>query len=85
MGMAILVRAMGMVAAAMRYTEARLTPIAELLLSEIDKGTTDFIPNYDGAFEEPVLLPARLPILLLNGAFRNCRRHGHRNSFAQFG
>ncbi|SFN48752.1 topoisomerase-4 subunit A [Formivibrio citricus] len=55
-------------AAAYRYTEARLTPIAELLLSEIDKGTTDFIPNYDGAFEEPVLLPARLPVLLLNGA-----------------
>lgn len=55
-------------AAAMRYTEARLTPIAELLLAEIDKGTTDFIPNYDGAFEEPVLLPARLPVLLLNGA-----------------
>lgn len=55
-------------AAAYRYTEARLTPIAELLLAEIDKGTTDFIPNYDGAFEEPVLLPARLPMLLLNGA-----------------
>ncbi len=55
-------------AAAYRYTEARLTPIAELLLAEIDRGTTDFIPNYDGAFQEPVLLPARLPVLLLNGA-----------------
>ncbi len=55
-------------AAAMRYTEARLTPMAELLLSELDAGTTDFIPNYDGAFEEPLLLPARLPMLLLNGA-----------------
>ncbi|WP_374350740.1 DNA topoisomerase IV subunit A [Chitinimonas sp.] len=55
-------------AAAMRYTEARLTKIAELLLSEIDMGTVDFIPNYDGAFEEPKLLPARLPMLLLNGA-----------------
>ncbi|MCX7205279.1 MAG: DNA topoisomerase IV subunit A [Proteobacteria bacterium] len=55
-------------AAAMRYTEARLTPIAELLLSELDKGTTDFVPNYDGAFQEPSLLPARLPMLLLNGA-----------------
>ncbi|WP_255988222.1 DNA topoisomerase IV subunit A [Chitinolyticbacter albus] len=55
-------------AAAMRYTEARLTPIAELLLGELDAGTTDFVPNYDGAFEEPVLLPARLPMLLLNGA-----------------
>ncbi|GLS02994.1 DNA topoisomerase 4 subunit A [Chitiniphilus shinanonensis] len=54
-------------AAAMRYTEARLTPIAELLLGELDAGTTDFIPNYDGALEEPLLLPARLPLLLLNG------------------
>ncbi|MEO4010259.1 DNA gyrase subunit A, partial [Chromobacterium piscinae] len=50
-------------AAAMRYTEARLTPIAELLLSEIDMGTVDFVPNYDGAFEEPSLLPARLPMV----------------------
>ncbi|PHV10746.1 DNA topoisomerase IV subunit A [Chitinimonas sp. BJB300] len=55
-------------AAAMRYTEARLTKIAELLLSEINMGTADFVPNYDGAFEEPKLLPARLPMLLLNGA-----------------
>lgn len=55
-------------AAAMRYTEARLTPISELLLSELDKGTVDFIPNYDGAFFEPALLPARLPFMLLNGA-----------------
>jgi len=55
-------------AAAMRYTECRLTPIAELLLAEIDRGTVDFIPNYDGAFEEPQLLPARLPFVLLNGA-----------------
>ncbi|MBV1775577.1 DNA topoisomerase IV subunit A [Burkholderiaceae bacterium DAT-1] len=54
-------------AAAMRYTEARLTPIASLLLSEIDRGTVDFSPNYDGAFNEPDLLPARLPMLLLNG------------------
>jgi len=55
-------------AAAMRYTECRLTPIAELLLSEIDRGTVDFTPNYDGAFTEPQLLPARLPFVLLNGA-----------------
>ncbi|MGB0128690.1 MAG: DNA topoisomerase IV subunit A [Rhodocyclaceae bacterium] len=55
-------------AAAMRYTETRLTPIAELLLAEIDRGTVDFIPNYDGAFKEPQLLPARLPFVLLNGA-----------------
>ena len=55
-------------AAAMRYTEARLTPIARLLLDEIDEGTVDFSPNYDGSFQEPKLLPARLPFLLLNGA-----------------
>src|ERR1700710_2253715 len=55
-------------AAAMRYTEARLTPIAKLLLDEIDMGTVDFMPNYDGSFQEPKLFPARLPFLLLNGA-----------------
>lgn len=55
-------------AAAMRYTEMRLSPIADLLLSELDRGTVDFKANYDGAFQEPVMLPARLPLLLLNGA-----------------
>ncbi|MGV8899501.1 MAG: DNA topoisomerase IV subunit A [Burkholderiaceae bacterium] len=55
-------------AAAMRYTEARLSPIAQLLLSEIDMGTIDFQPNYDGSTEEPMLLPGRLPFVLLNGA-----------------
>ncbi|MDF7676698.1 DNA topoisomerase IV subunit A [Neisseriaceae bacterium ESL0693] len=55
-------------AAAMRYTEARLTPLAELLLSEMEMGTVDFVPNYDGAFMEPAVLPARLPMVLLNGA-----------------
>jgi topoisomerase IV subunit A len=55
-------------AAAMRYTEARLTPISKLLLDEIDMGTVDFQPNYDGSTEEPKLLPARLPFVLLNGA-----------------
>ncbi|OLL32840.1 DNA topoisomerase IV subunit A [Burkholderia sp. SRS-W-2-2016] len=55
-------------AAAMRYTEARLTPIAKLLLAEIDQGTVDFMANYDGSFEEPKVLPARLPFVLLNGA-----------------
>lgn len=54
--------------AAMRYTECRLAPIAELLLAEIDLGTVDFTPNYDGTLAEPRLLPARLPFLLLNGA-----------------
>ena len=55
-------------AAAMRYTEARLAPIARLLLDEIDEGTVDFQPNYDGSTEEPRQLPARLPFVLLNGA-----------------
>lgn len=55
-------------AAAMRYTEARLSPIARLLLDEIDMGTVDFVPNYDGSTEEPKQLPARLPFVLLNGA-----------------
>ena len=55
-------------AAAMRYTEARLAKITRLLLSEIDMGTVDFVPNYDGSTEEPKQLPARLPFVLLNGA-----------------
>ena len=55
-------------AAAMRYTEARLAKITSLLLDEIDEGTVDFIPNYDGSTEEPRQLPARLPFTLLNGA-----------------
>ena len=55
-------------AAAMRYTEARLTPYSRLLLDEIDEGTVDFMPNYDGSAEEPRQLPARLPMVLLNGA-----------------
>ena len=54
--------------AAMRYTEVRLTPIAAVLLSELDMGTVDMIPNYDGHFQEPAMLPARLPMVLLNGA-----------------
>jgi len=55
-------------AAAMRYTEARLTKIAEELLRDIDKDTVDFIPNYDGSEREPVVLPARFPNLLVNGS-----------------
>ena len=55
-------------AAAMRYTEARLAKITSLLLDEIDQGTVDFVPNYDGSTEEPSQLPARLPFALLNGA-----------------
>jgi topoisomerase-4 subunit A len=53
--------------AAMRYTEAKLTRYAEVLLSEIDAGTVDFGPNFDGTLEEPLIMPARLPNLLLNG------------------
>jgi topoisomerase IV subunit A len=55
-------------AAAMRYTEARLARITNLLLDEIDEGTVAFIPNYDGSTVEPQQLPARLPFTLLNGA-----------------
>ncbi len=56
-------------AAAMRYTEVRLSRFAEeILLAELDKGTVDFNDNYDGSFREPRLLPARLPVLLLNGS-----------------
>ncbi len=55
-------------AAAMRYTEARMTTVAEALLAQIDEATVDFRPNYDGEDEEPVVLPARFPNLLANGA-----------------
>ena len=54
--------------AAMRYTEARLAPYAEVLLAELGQGTVDWAPNFDGTLEEPLLLPARLPNVLLNGA-----------------
>jgi DNA gyrase subunit A len=54
--------------AAMRYTECRLTPIAEEMLQDIEKNTVDFRDNFDGTFREPTVLPARLPNLLLNGA-----------------
>ncbi|GAB4355921.1 MAG: DNA topoisomerase IV subunit A [Immundisolibacter sp.] len=53
--------------AAMRYTEARLSRFAELLLAELGQGTVDFGPNFDGTLDEPQLLPARLPHILLNG------------------
>lgn len=54
--------------AAMRYTEARLAQIAEEMLVDIDKDTVDFVPNFDGSLEEPSILPARLPNLLVNGS-----------------
>ena len=53
--------------AAMRYTESRLTPYAEVLLAELGQGTVDWVPNFDGTLQEPTLLPAQLPNLLLNG------------------
>lgn len=54
--------------AAMRYTEARLTPLAMEMLREIDEETVDFIPNYDGRVQEPTVLPSRFPNLLANGS-----------------
>ncbi|HET8700976.1 MAG TPA: DNA topoisomerase IV subunit A, partial [Nitrococcus sp.] len=54
--------------AAMRYTEARLTRYAELLLAELGEGTVEWLPNFDGTLEEPKVLPARVPNLLLNGS-----------------
>ena len=59
----------GDAAAAYRYTEARLSRFAELMLAEIGEGTVDFVKNYDGKFDEPQLLPARMPFGLLNGSF----------------
>ncbi|MEB1529660.1 DNA topoisomerase IV subunit A [Xanthomonas sp. WHRI 7945] len=53
--------------AAMRYTESKLTPIAEVLLGELGQGTVDWSPNFDGTMDEPTWMPARLPHLLLNG------------------
>ena len=54
--------------AAMRYTESRLTSYANILLGELDQGTTDWVPNFDGTLEEPEVLPAKIPNILLNGA-----------------
>src|SRR5512139_2501732 len=54
--------------AAMRYTEARLRPYSQALLAELGQGTVDWVPNFDGTMDEPVVLPARLPNVLLNGA-----------------
>ncbi len=58
----------GDAAAAMRYTEARLAPVAEAALADIDKDTVDFAPNFDGTLQEPLVLPALLPNLVVNGA-----------------
>ncbi len=53
--------------AAMRYTESRLSKYAEVLLRELGEGTVDWVPNFDGTMDEPAVMPARLPNLLLNG------------------
>jgi topoisomerase-4 subunit A len=53
--------------AAMRYTEARLSRYSEVLLTELGQGTADWVPNFDGTLDEPAVLPARLPNILLNG------------------
>ena len=55
-------------AAAMRYTEARMSKIAEFMLTDIEKNTVDFMPNYDDRLQEPTVLPARIPTLLINGS-----------------
>ena len=55
-------------AAAMRYTEVRMSKIAELMLVDIDKNTVDFVPNYDESLKEPAVLPAKFPQLLVNGS-----------------
>ena len=70
-------------AAAMRYTEARLAPIARELLRELDEDTVDFGPNYDGSEQEPLVLPARFPNLLVNGSSGHRRRHGDEHPAAQ--
>ena len=54
--------------AAMRYTEIRMTPLAEEMLADIEKETVDFIPNYDDSLKEPSVLPSRIPNLLINGS-----------------
>lgn len=55
-------------AAAMRYTEIRMSRIAHELLADLDKNTVDFGPNYDGSEQEPLILPAKIPNLLINGS-----------------
>ena len=70
-------------AAAMRYTEARLAPLAREMLRDLDEDTVDFEPNYDGNDREPLVLPARFPNLLVNGVVRHRRRHGDEHPAAQ--
>ncbi len=69
--------------AAYRYTEARLAPLAIELLDEIKQGTVDFRPNYDGTTEEPIVLPAKIPHLLVNGCTGHRGRHGDQHPAPQ--
>ena len=69
--------------AAMRYTEVRMSRLAGELLADIEKETVDFIPNYDGSLNEPAILPARFPNLLVNGSSGHCRGDGHQHPSAQ--
>ena len=61
-------------AAAMRYTEARMAPLAMEMVRDIDEETVDFVPNYDGRTQEPIILPSRFPNLLVNGSAPTVRR-----------
>ena len=70
-------------AAAMRYTEIRLAKIAHEMLADIDKETVDFGPNYDGSEHEPLVLPARIPNLLINGSIGHRGGDGHQHPAAQ--
>ena len=70
-------------AAAMRYTEARLSPIARLLLDEIDEGTVDFTPNYDGSTQEPAPAAGPPAFCAAQRRQRHCCRHGHRSAQPQ--
>ena len=70
-------------AAAMRYTECRLAPLAMEMLRDIDKDTVDFRPNYDGRSQEPVVLPARFPQPAGQRLGRHRGRHGHQHPAAQ--
>ncbi len=63
--------------AAMRYTEARMTPYAQTLLEELEQGTVDWKANFDGTLEEPVLLPARLPNVIIERYHGYCSGNGH--------
>ena len=67
-------------AAAMRYTEVRMSKIAAELLRDIEKETVDFVPNYDESLEEPSVLPSRIPNLLVNGSSGIASGDGHKYS-----